>query len=226
MEYKCYYCEKTFSTVQARNSHTGKCKCNPSYVKKPKSQAWYESMKHQKEREYKGGYVCKFCGRQNLKCLGNHERSCKLNPNRIPGWSFNIKRTEEEKKKVSESMKKAHAEGRAWEWQSRSKLSHSYPELWVIGLLEKELNLKENIDYITEMPFFGQFLDFAWADRKLCIEIDGKQHQEEYRKSLDERKNKNLKDNGWKLLRLEWSWIMENKVSAKNKILNFLKYKS
>lgn len=54
------------------------------------------------------------------------------------------------------------------------------------------------------------FLDFAWINKKKCIEIDGQQHQtDEKRKESDIKKDDLLKQNGWKVLRLSWKWIIE-----------------
>lgn len=113
--------------------------------------------------------------------------------------------TEETKKKISESMKKAQKEGRAWNiGRSRWNNEHSWPEKWFISVLENELGQKENIDYLTEMPFNKYSLDFAWPDKKLCIEIDGKQHQEEIQKKRDFEKDKLLNENGWTIFRIIW----------------------
>ena len=50
-------------------------------------------------------------------------------------------------------MKKAHLEGRADSFPSRKNCEHSYPEKWLIGVLERELGLIENKDYETEYYF-------------------------------------------------------------------------
>ena len=59
--------------------------------------------------------------------------------------------------------------------------------------------------FVRELPFGRFSLDFAWPHKKLCIEIDGEQHQRfaDY-KARDERKDAALKEAGWKILRLIW----------------------
>jgi very-short-patch-repair endonuclease len=49
--------------------------------------------------------------------------------------------------------------------------------------------------YTREYPFFKYSLDFAWIEKKLCIEIDGEQHQrfQEY-KDRDNEKDKQHED--------------------------------
>ena len=111
--------------------------------------------------------------------------------------------SEEHKNNVSKGMKKAHAEGRAWNiGMSRWNNEPSYPEKFFMKVIEKEINDK---NYIHEYPCIKYSIDFAWADKKLAIEIDGEQHQrfEEYRER-DKRKDKALAEEGWQVLRIAW----------------------
>lgn len=108
-------------------------------------------------------------------------------------------------------MKKAHAEGRAPTWRSRKKCPHSYPELWFIGVIKNEFNDK---NYETELSVGRYFLDFAWRDKMLYIEIDGSQHLNEERKASDRKKDEYCQSLGWKGLRLSWSYIINNKQEA------------
>lgn len=168
---------------------------------------------------------CDFCGRKftrkSAKTL--HEKSCRQNPNWKKREACSKVYTDEYKKKVSEGMKKAYREGRAGSWPSRKGLCHSYPELWLIKLLYNDFSLKENIDYETEYSFFGQFLDFAWVDKKICIEIDGEQHNRfEDRIKNDQKKDKKLKEENWKLLRLNWTDVYNETQKYIDIIKNFL----
>ena len=107
------------------------------------------------------------------------------------------------KKKISNSMKKAHAEGRAHNiGESRWNNEPSYPEKWFMEVIANEFNDK---NYVREYPFHRYSLDFAWLDKKKCIEIDGDQHQrfEDY-KERDKKKDKLLEKEHWKVLRLVW----------------------
>lgn len=119
--------------------------------------------------------------------------------------------SEETKKKISEGMKKAIREGRAKGWQSRSRCEHSYPEKWFIEVLKNNFNMIENQDYVCELYFNGFFLDFAWPEKKLCVEIDGNQHYEEDRKAKDLKKDNLLQKEGWTEVRADWSYITKNK---------------
>ena len=79
------------------------------------------------------------------------------------------------RKKISESMKKAHAEGRAHNiGECRWNNEPSWPEKWFMQVIENEFSDK---NYVRERPFHRFSLDFAWEHKKKCIEIDGGQHR-------------------------------------------------
>lgn len=107
------------------------------------------------------------------------------------------------RKKISASMKKAHAEGRAHNiGESRWNNEPSWPEKWFMQVIENEFTDK---NYVRERPFHRFSLAFAWEHKKKCIEIDGQQHEllPGY-KERDLRKDKTLADEGWQVLRLPW----------------------
>ena len=119
-------------------------------------------------------------------------------------------------------MKERHRLGLASTFQNRNKCPHSFPEQWLIGVLKNEFNQIENINYKTEKPFYRYFLDFAWPEKRLCIEIDGELHRYEKQKENDNKKDELLKQDGWKELRLKWSYIMKNKQETIERIRIFL----
>lgn len=171
-------------------------------------------------------YDCPFCGRHRAnvrRCAKSaHILHCSKNPDRVPKKRHKL--SDEQKKLISEKMKKAHLEGRAGTFPSRKNCEHSYPEKWLIGVLNRELGFIEDKDYKTEYFFHKQFLDFAWPERKLCIEIDGQQHERFVERKLnDAKKDENLKAENWKLLRLRWSDICNNTQEYIQQILSFLK---
>ena len=93
-------------------------------------------------------------------------------------------------------------------WKART-LEPSYPEKYFIDLFDNE-----NITgYIRELPVGRWFIDFAFIDKKLAIEIDGKQHEYAERKLKDIEKDKFLSDAGWTVFRIKW----KNPVNENNK---------
>lgn len=197
---------------------------------------------------------CQYCTKicKNNNSLRNHERMCKINPNRqfsyfstnqndivemkkngkieftnqytkakklgLPkpelsettkklrsdiATKNNLARGPEVKAKISNSMKKAHMEGRAWNiGKSRWNSQPSYPELFFMQVIQNEFI---NKNYVTEYPIGRYSLDFAWVVEKKCIEIDGDQHDRfsEY-KLRDIKKDELLTSMGWKILRIKW----------------------
>jgi very-short-patch-repair endonuclease len=129
--------------------------------------------------------------------------------------------SKEHKKKVSESMKKAHKEGRAWNiGMSRWNNESSYPEEFFMKVIANEF---EDKNYINEHPVGIYSLDFAWVHKKKVIEIDGAQHQrfEEY-KERDKRKDKFLIKEGWQILRVSWKDISNNTKQEIQKCKDFI----
>ena len=135
----------------------------------------------------------------------------------IPNW-LGKHHTEETKRKLSEAMKKAHAEGRAHNiGECRWNNEHSWPEKWFIQVIENEF---EDKNYKCEVPFHRFSLDFAWINKKKCIEIDGGWHETEEQKARDREKDRLLEEDGWQLLRMPWKevyretqkWIEKAKI--------------
>lgn len=133
-----------------------------------------------------------------------------------------MKVSEETKKKISESLKRAFSENRAHGWANtkQNKNGMSYPEIWFQDML-KNNNLDLNYEY--NMQFFKYKLDFAWPDKRICIEIDGSQHYTiKERAESDKCKDELLKQFGWKVLRLKWGYIRANTKESIELIKKFL----
>lgn len=79
--------------------------------------------------------------------------------------------------------------------------NQSYPE----KIFEKFLNEKGYADKFLiqrEYSVFPYFIDFAFIDLKIAIEIDGSQHILEERKKRDNKKDLLLQEKGWKVIRI------------------------
>ena len=119
------------------------------------------------------------------------------------------KLSKESKEKISNSMKKAHSEGRAWNiGMSRWNNEPSYPEKFFMKVIKNEFIDKE---YIREYPMGIYSADFAWEHKKKIIEIDGSQHQrfKEYIER-DKRKDNYIISQGWKILRVSWQDMLKD----------------
>lgn len=222
-EYICPFCNKLFKSKNAWCSHKGYCKKNPNC--KQKSIKFLNAVKsydHSKAQK-SSMFTCEFCNKtwETTKSgFGTHKRSCLQNPNRVSGSFLGRKHTEESKQKMKQSIQE---NDKHFTWGDLSRrCEHSYPEKWLIKVLEKELFLKENVDYKTEVHFHTFWLDFVFGD-KYVIEMDGSQHlHNDYQKDCDARKDALLKQENFKELRLSWAFCKSNPQDAIQTVKDFL----
>ena len=85
-------------------------------------------------------------------------------------------------------------------WHNR-KGEASYPEKYFMSVFKNE-----NITgWIRDLKVGKWFIDFAFKNKMLAIEIDGRQHLDKERLASDKIKDKFLKLKGWKVIRIPWS---------------------
>lgn len=110
--------------------------------------------------------------------------------------------SEQHKKKVSEGMKKAHKQGRAWNiGMSRWNSEMSYPQKFFTMVIANQF---EDKNYKHQYPVGKYSLDFAWVDKKKCIQIDGQQHLKEDAIQHDRIRDQYLVAQDWDILRISW----------------------
>lgn len=166
-------------------------------------------------------FECPFCKEKffhKTKSLKNrHINHCVCNPDRktYVGHSW----SDEDRKRISERMKKAFKEGRATGWHKRKTGTQSYPEKWFEGVIENEFFDK---NYESEFHVGKYRLDFAWPEKMRYIEIDGNQHDLEERSKSDLIKDEFCKSQGWSCLRLKWRYICQNSKEAVELAKNFI----
>jgi very-short-patch-repair endonuclease len=155
--------------------------------------------------------------------LGNKVRSSseaiKLAHKKYPE---NFKHTEESKKIMREKrleFMKNNPEKTSW------RLSNvSYPEKLCIEYIEKN-SLDKKYSIVREYSVFPYFIDFAFVNEMVAIEIDGSQHLLPERKERDDKKDKLLNDLGWLVIRVSEKEIKTNINEVFNQILSILKDK-
>ena len=205
--YTCSHCGKEYENRRQFIGHSSSHKrVNPNkteYVP-PKRKAWNKGLsKHTDKRLEKSGKIF----------------SDKIKSGEILLKPISL--DENSRMKISDSMKKAHREGRAWNiGKSRWNNKPSYPELFFMKVIENEFDDK---NYTREYPFSKYSLDFAWQEKKKCIEIDGEQHQrfEEY-SNRDKLKDQLLIDSGWQVLRISWKDLYNNTKEKIQEAKNFI----
>lgn len=204
--WKCKSCGEVFRTRRLLEHHRKDCHCICN-----QSQGQLSTKKN---------YCCRFCGKKWVTTksgIGIHEKYCKSNPNadHYIGHSW----SEEDRKRISEGMKKAFKEGRATGWHKRKAGTKSYPEKWFESVIENEFSDK---NYKSEFHIGKYRLDFAWPEKMRYIEIDGSQHDLEERLKSDLIKDEFCKSQGWSCLRLKWRYICQNSKEAIKLAKNFI----
>lgn len=215
-EHVCVYCGK-YANYQLRS---GKWCCMPSsnqcpYMKEQNSKGLkkaHEQGSYDKwnaTRRINGswnkGHTAKNDSRiaKGIKVLKEGYAS-----GRLKGSWCGKKHTEEQKKTISESMKKAHREGRAYVLGTYERLGNpSRPEQWMIDVIANEF---EDKNYQREYRIFNYSLDFAWPHKKKYIEMDGEQHFRFENRLYDLERDKKICAEGWEVLRMPWDKVCQN----------------
>ena len=130
------------------------------------------------------------------------------------------KHSEETKKKLSEIRKKYLAENPD---KVPYKLNHSskesYPEKYFT-----EVFVNEGIEVVKSFHIGIYELDFCIPDKRIDIEIDGSQHYcDEKIVESDKRRNKLLEDDGWDVIRINWSEYKKLSFDEKREYITNLK---
>jgi very-short-patch-repair endonuclease len=130
------------------------------------------------------------------------------------------KHSEETKKKISEIRKKYLQENPD---KVPYKLNHSskesYPEKYFTEVFKNE-GIKVTKSFHIEL----YELDFCILDKKIDIEVDGSQHYyDEKIVESDKRRNKFLEDDGWDIIRINWSEYQKFSFDDKKDYISKLK---
>jgi very-short-patch-repair endonuclease len=101
----------------------------------------------------------------------------------------------------------------------------SYPEKLFLEKLEIS-NWGEKYSIIREYCFFPYFIDFAFVNEKVAVEIDGSQHLLTDRKESDDKKDKLLLNDGWSVIRITDKEVKSNLDNVMLEIENILNSKT
>jgi len=136
--------------------------------------------------------------------------------------------SEETRKKISESVRKAYKEGRNPGWTIRRK-QESYAEgFWKTVLVNNNIPFeqekrvpKSSLGIIGSKHSY--FLDFYLTDKNVDLEIDGHQHYEESRKQHDAYRDQKLKEAGYVVYRIKYT-NPKNSVVVQEDVERFLNW--
>lgn len=114
--------------------------------------------------------------------------------------------SEETRNLLREAQKKLVAEGRHKGWRSRAKCNRSWAEDYVEKLFN-ERGLKRGVHFEVEYHQNKWFIDFAFLEKKIALEIDGAQHKLPERQAKDQERDAWLTANGWTVIRIPWKRV-------------------
>lgn len=155
---------------------------------------------------------CRYCGAhfKYLSGLHLHEKCCNNNPNRVYLAKQSEVMTKETKQKISDSMKRYYAGKTIWYTSKTHR--QSYAERY-FGKLFIDARRNYHVD--------RYFLDFAWPERKIYIEVDGEQHYTNKGLEHDKIRTDRLMQCGWKLVkRIRWSQFQKLNKDERKQFIN------
>lgn len=145
------------------------------------------------------------CGREN--CIKEHLSKRKQSVETRE--KIREKRFEYLKKKLGESA-----------WERRHKGKMSYLEQWFFDNVITRYDLLSKFDIVNEYPEYPYFIDFAFLNIKIAVELDGKQHFRNVKNiNRDEIKQKLLINKGWRVFRIKFDELTEDKIKEFMEIL-------
>ena len=203
---ECELCKKVFKNTKGLSQHL---KCHSmtlnDYLNKnreiPKCQFCENSCKPRK------GSFTKTCTGKACVNLGREKRVHSLETIS----KIRQKRVEYLKQKTGKTA-----------WERRSRKEMSYLENWFQEEVVIKHSLQLHHQIITEHCVQGYFIDFAFLDKMIAVEIDGRCHFDKNmnRQKRDYKKDECLIAEGWNVIRMNFFDI---KKIPNDLIENFLK---
>ena len=102
----------------------------------------------------------------------------------------------------------------------------SYLERWFENDVVRAHDLAAKFDIAREYPFYPYFIDFAFLNVKLAVELDGKFHFDRQGRLIerDVRKNEFLVGQGWSVYRINYQQVTENAAKTRETLDKFIEY--
>lgn len=226
----CYKCNLVFSNMGCLNTHEKSCNLKISSINEIK-------------KDYKNGFsILELSSRyRTSKSLisrildditRSYSEASKLAHIKHKEKYIHTTETKEILRQHRLKWMKENPEKTAWR-----RFNMSYPEKVFFNKI-KNLKWDEKYLILRERSIFPYFIDFAFENEKIAIEIDGSQHEMPVRKELDNMKDKLLLSLGWKVIRFNAKLIQEDidscisiisshlsgDIFSENGIFNYKKY--
>lgn len=159
--------------------------------------------------KYKNVDLKKYCKEKNLNrkrisvFLKKNNRNCVIVHSKEFKDKIRIKRFEYLKKRIGNTA-----------WEKRSKQIPSVLEQWFIDEVILKFELNKKYDIISEYAEFPYFIDFAFLNIKLAVELDGPTHfsHGNVRFEHDLKKDNYLLSKGWKIVRIAYNEKNKEKI--------------
>jgi len=210
----CQYCHKHCKSENSLHSHEIRCKENPNRIHiaynlekyNNSGNVWNKGLTKETDERVKNA----------AQAYSDKVKDGKIIPH------MRGKHLSDEQKQILSIKRKEYLQNNPEAitgFKIRQNRKPSYAEQFIINIIEKEII---NKNYIREYKFHRYRLDFAWPEEKLCIEIDGEQHEWKDRKERDLKKDNLLKNEGWKELRIKWKEMYHNTQEYVQHIKDFI----
>lgn len=106
-------------------------------------------------------------------------------------------------------------------WERRINGEMSYLEQWFFDNVIIKYSLLEKYDIVNEFPEYPYFIDFAFLNVRLAVELDGKQHFRNIKnQNRDIKKQALLIEKGWKVYRVRFDELKQEKIIDFLNVLN------
>lgn len=149
---------------------------------------------------------CKLCKRNfEIQWSKRHQIFCSVSCSTKFKWNI-----PEYRNNIIDSINEKVKNGDWAGWAYRGRVEPSYAEKFMMSILDKH-----EIEYEYQYKINRFFVDFAFIDRRLILEIDGSQHLSKQHKEKDKSRDKILETKeDWKVYRIAWKGV--NNSSKKN----------
>jgi very-short-patch-repair endonuclease len=133
------------------------------------------------------------------------------------------KHSEDSKLKISLKLKQSHINGHpGWSHKNDDPNRRSYPERWFLTAINNDDRFKY-FKFIEQHKQWKYWIDFAFIEKKIAVEIDGCQHEISAVKNKDKIRDEYLVSQGWTLHRMKWKEVFKNPKKAMSDLYEILK---
>lgn len=212
----CPMCETKFQTKFGHKKEKTCCSRQCGNIFFSRNRTEKEKLKIKNSLLRKFSAIEKSKGKYTFECRACKKTFISRTPNRKCCSRECLSNDKVFSNTISKIIKDRIESGNHIGWIKRSTNIPSYPEKFFMTVLDSR-----GMKYKFDLHVGKWWIDFAFEDKMIALEIDGSQHNREDRKLLDIEKDKYLESCGWKVHRIKWKSI--NTERGKNYITEEIK---